>query len=433
MMSADRFIADIVEQHYENAASLWHTRDSAVGASSSFRLSDLVRLDERVEANIDGLRIAAARGWAPSSEELDRNSAGDFFVAGVLALESQSTGKFDEITEQAYAAAARQADEPDQPAYDPWRGLVSALAWVPHSLAAGAIHRLLDTPRPRTRWLGVAACGARRLAGQPNLEAALADPEPLVRARAARTMGELGRRDQHDPLCALLSDEDSDARFWAAWSGTRLGVSSCVPVLSEFARATSPRCDQALELLCRRLAIHDANALVRPLGSAPEWRRTLIRAVGTIGDAIYLPWLVRQAAEPSSARAALASFALITGLTTAEFHAEAPPDTPETVNDDPRDETVVPNDADALPWPDAERLARWWHANQGRFNAGTSYFLGRPKMSAHWLDALTNAPQWLRRMAALELALRMPSETIFEVKARGSAQQQMLRQVNTSN
>ena len=32
----------------------------------------------------------------------------------------------------------------------------------PHAL--GAIERLLDTPRPHTRWLGVAASGARRMA-----------------------------------------------------------------------------------------------------------------------------------------------------------------------------------------------------------------------------------------------------------------------------
>ena len=76
-----------------------------------------------------------------------------------------------------YARAADTASEPYHPAYDPWRGVVSALAWADPSHAVGAIDQLLDTPRPRTRWVGVAACGARRIVQQPGLEAALSDRE----------------------------------------------------------------------------------------------------------------------------------------------------------------------------------------------------------------------------------------------------------------
>ena len=69
---------------------------------------------------------------------------------------------------------------PYDPAYDPWRGLVSALAWVDRVRAVREIGRLLDTPRPGTRWLSIAACGARRMVTQPGLEVAL---------RGSRTAG----------------------------------------------------------------------------------------------------------------------------------------------------------------------------------------------------------------------------------------------------
>jgi uncharacterized protein (TIGR02270 family) len=220
-MAAVNFIPRIVEQHSEDAASLWLIRDNAVRASS-FRLGDLVRLDERVEANLDGLRIAKMRGWTASLDELDQGGAGEFFATAVLAVESGDPGLFDPIIEQAYTRAAKSASDGYQRADDPWRGLVSALAWVGREHATGAIARLLDIPRPRTRWLGVAACGARRTVRQPGLEAALGDSEPLVRARAARTVGELGRTDFRAVLNALLVDADENCRFWAAWSAARL-------------------------------------------------------------------------------------------------------------------------------------------------------------------------------------------------------------------
>src|ERR1700722_18857577 len=103
-MASTNFIPEIVDQHRENATSLWVMRDHAVGPSS-FRLTDLIRLDERVEANIDGLRIAEIGGWSASLDELDQGGAGDFFTAGVLAVESDDADRFDQIIEQAYATA----------------------------------------------------------------------------------------------------------------------------------------------------------------------------------------------------------------------------------------------------------------------------------------------------------------------------------------
>ena len=52
----------IVDQHAEEAAFLWLLRNAAVGAPH-YNLQDLANLDERVEAHIDGLRIAGTPGW----------------------------------------------------------------------------------------------------------------------------------------------------------------------------------------------------------------------------------------------------------------------------------------------------------------------------------------------------------------------------------
>ena len=60
----------------------------------------------------------------------------DFFAAAVLALESGDPGQFDRVIERAYATAEKAPGEPYHTAYDPWRGIVSALAWVDRAHAA---------------------------------------------------------------------------------------------------------------------------------------------------------------------------------------------------------------------------------------------------------------------------------------------------------
>jgi uncharacterized protein (TIGR02270 family) len=427
-MATARFIPEIVDQHQENAVSLWLVRDKAVGASS-FRLADLVKLDERIEASIDGLRIAEPGGWSASHDELEAGGAGGYFVAGILAVESDDPDRFDQIIEQAYASAAKTANEPYHPAYDPWRGLVSALAWVGRTHAAAAIERLLDAPRPRTRWLGVAACGARRWVNQPCLEAALADQEPLVRARGARAIGELGRADCRAKLTTLLTDPNEDCRFWAAWSASRVGFSEGVEALAEFARSAGPRCDRALDLLLRCLPMERAHAFLRQLALQGRFTRTVIRAAGVIGDGTYLPWLVRQASDPSVARVAANSFAVITGadLVANDLDSEPPETVASRPDDDPEHDDVALDDDEGLAWPDAERLGQWWQGNQHRFAAGTAYFRGSPKASTNWVAALSEAPQRQRWTIALELALSRPEVSMFEVRARGDLQQRLLR------
>ena len=311
-MIAAHSIPKIIEQHTEDAASLWLIRDNAVRASS-FRLSEFIRFDERVEAHIDGLRIAEINGWVASLNELEDGGAGEFFVAGVLAVEGGDSGRLGQVIERAYARAAKTASESYHRAYDPWRGLVSAVAWVNRAHAAGVIEWLLDTPRPRTRWLGVAACGARRSVRQYGLKAVLADREPVVRARAARTIGELGKTDCRSELNAMLDDPEDDCRFWAAWSAARLGTTEGLRALTEFARSPGAHCDRALDLLLRLLSTEHANAFLRVLAREHGRRRTLIHAAAVVGDALYIPWLATQARDPSTARISGDAFAMITG------------------------------------------------------------------------------------------------------------------------
>src|SRR5215475_4369136 len=87
-------------QLLEDCGSLWLQRAHQVGAPN-VRLIDLVRLDERVEAHVDALRIARASAGKLALEQLETGLAGGFFAAGVLAIESSDAAPFDNVVERA--------------------------------------------------------------------------------------------------------------------------------------------------------------------------------------------------------------------------------------------------------------------------------------------------------------------------------------------
>ena len=49
-------IPDIVSQHVEEAAFLWLLRSNAI-RQPHYALKDIAKLDDRVEAHLDGLRV----------------------------------------------------------------------------------------------------------------------------------------------------------------------------------------------------------------------------------------------------------------------------------------------------------------------------------------------------------------------------------------
>src|SRR5262245_31976954 len=80
-------IPEIVEQHAEEAAFLWHLRDAATD-QPHYTLRSLAGLERRVEANVDGLRVAGEAGLKIAWHQLDQyGGAGELFTVATLALE----------------------------------------------------------------------------------------------------------------------------------------------------------------------------------------------------------------------------------------------------------------------------------------------------------------------------------------------------------
>ncbi len=78
-------ISAIISQHAEEAALCWSWRDRGA-TQPHYLLSDVVNVDNQLDAHIDGLRVAGDEGWANCQAELRWQEPGEHFVAAVLSL-----------------------------------------------------------------------------------------------------------------------------------------------------------------------------------------------------------------------------------------------------------------------------------------------------------------------------------------------------------
>ncbi len=225
-----------------------------------------------------------------------------------------------------------------------------------------------------------------------------------------------------------MADEDNDIRFSAAWSAALSGDVEAVEVLKRFVVPESPYKETALNGVLRRMKLPAALSFQEFLAESPATLRLAILGAGVIGDPALVPWLMEQMRTPGLARIAGEAFTMITGAdidreelrgTRAEGFEAGP-------NDDPNDDNVA-MDADLdLPWPDIEAVAQWWAKNQGKFRDGVRHILGEPISVEQLRHVLIAGCRRQRAAEALELAIMEPGQPLFNIRAPGFRQQEIV-------
>jgi uncharacterized protein (TIGR02270 family) len=369
-------------------------------------LARLTFLDERVEAHLDGLRLAGEPGWEACTAALAEGEPGAVFTAGVLCAERPEP---DRALLETAAAEPRLA-----------RAFVSALGWSPFPKVRALVHELLAADgAPDLQYLGLAACAVHREDPGPALAAAVSSSHARLRARALRAVGELGRDDLLEALRDGLRASDEPVRFAACWAGAIFDDASAREGLWALAVDGGPFATRACAMAMRRAPPATAAPALVSLGT-----RAALAGAAALGDPSLIPWLLEQTEVPGSARRAGWAVSTITGidLTRQKATRSAPEDFSGGPTDDPEDERVA-MDADAsLPWPEPVALRAIWQAEQGRFKQGTRYLLGERLTPAHLDKVLRSGAQPARAAAAIELRLAQNAGPIFEVRARGSHQ-----------
>lgn len=412
-------IPHIIEQHAEEVAFLWLLRSYATHAPH-YRLKDLAKLDNRVEAHLDGLRIAGPEGWNLCEQALKIGEAGEVFAAAMLALESKSLDRLTRILD--IAAASPEAS----------RGLISAFGWTDRSKLGGTVKHLLDSSVGFHQLIGIAACAMHREYPGPILENLVRDQHVDVplRARALQMVGELKRRELYYELSDCFRHEHAAIRFWAAWSAVLMGNRvEAVEVLKTFALTTAKQLPSALPVLLRAMPLANAHNFLKGLAQYPERQRDVIVGAGIVGDPLYIPWLIKQMEIPELARLAGASFCLVTGadIDYEDLDGNRPEGFESGPSEKPEDENVALDDDENLPWPDPNKVQVWWQRRAHEFQTGIRYLLGAPITEAQCRKVLREGFQRQRAAAALELALINKDGILFEVRAPGWRQELLLK------
>jgi uncharacterized protein (TIGR02270 family) len=415
-------IEAIVEQHAEEAAFLWTVRDRAVH-SPNYSLKDLSALDERVEAHLDGLRVAGQFGWDLCEQALDKEEAGNGFAAAVLALDSGDTGRLHKVLDKSCLALELE------------REVISALGWLPFSKVEGHIQELLGSERREIRRIGIAASAVHRRDTSQLLFQALDDPDPRLRSRALKACGEVGKAGLLPAILPLISDADGACRFFAAWSAARLGDRSpgVLNALCEIAAGHTQYAERALGMALRVMDLQQAKAWHRQLRRDPTQLRTAAIANGIIGDPEAGEYLIDLMDIPAIARVAGEAFSMITGVDLAyeALSRDKPEGFEAGPTDDPEDENVAMDPDENLPWPAPALVAQWWNQHRAQFQAGKRYFRGKEITVQSLREVLVSGNQPERIEAALELALQEPTQPLFEVRARGALQLEELKRWNS--
>ncbi len=409
-------IASVVSQHVEEAAHLRLVRSVLVRAPH-VGLLQLGRIDERIAAHLDGVRVAGEGGTGLARAALDRVDVGSAFTVLVGAVEQRDMATISKVLSLRDAVP------------DVARAAASAVGWVSAADLRGLIKPWLDATDASLQWLALAACGLHRADPGAVLASLVGHADARVRLRALQAAGELGRVDLRDACvdtAAAPQTPPHDALL-AARAALLLGDRAAA-IARTHTMALAPSPHQALAAWLTMLFgdADRARALVSALAkeaAVPSQRRLLIQASGWSGDPKVVPWLLQQMEDLKVSRLAGEAFSSITGADLAKQDLERM-DTdelrklaPSGPTDDPEDDDVALDDDESLPWPKVDAVRAWWSRESSRFTLGERHLLGGRMAPVHLLHVLDVGTQRVRAQAAVLRCVQAVGTPPFNVAA----------------
>ena len=404
---------EIYEQYVDDASFLWVLRSIAV-EQPHYNAADIYELEQRIEAQLDGLMTAVEDAWELCLQALELDGPGEVFTATVIAFRSHDVAKIQKAIEAGLSN--------DKVA----KGLISAMGWLPGKLVHPWIEKFFTSKDLNHKYLALAACSVRRENPGEYLTRILQRDDckqnKRLYGRALRLIGEIRRQDLMPHLSEAINSEQDDIRYWSNWSAILLGNRAAVTNLEPYVFKTGRHQMHAINIAFMVLPMDQARSWISKLAADKGQNRTVIKATGILGDPQAVNWLIEKMREPAEARLAAEAFTLITGIDLEQnkLAAEMPAGIAQHPNDDIEDEDVTLDEDENLPCPNPELVASAW-MNQGQnFIAGQRYFMGKP-ITVDWLkNKRSTGLQRQRHLADLELSL-IGDTPIYNTHTRISA------------
>jgi len=402
---------DIYEQYVDEASFLWVLRSIAV-EQPHYNRFDIYELEQRIDAQLDGLMTSVEVAWEICLEALELEEPGEVFTATIIAFKSHDPGKIQKAIE-----VGLTSDET-------FKGLVSALGWLPEKYVHPWVKKFLTSKDLNHKYLALAICSVRRDNPGEHLNRMLARDDCKehlkLYCRALRLIGELRRQDLMPALQEATTSEEDDIKYWANWSSILLGNTSAVNNLEPYVFKTCVHQKNAINIAFRVLPIEQARVWISKLSSDKEQTRAILRATGVLGDPHAVNWLILKMKESAISKLAAESFTMITGFDLEEYQltGEVPAHIYIQPSDNTEDEDVSLDEDENLMWPDYEKISTFWMHNGSNFISGHRYFLGQNITPEILNDKLNNASQRFRHAAAMELALSNSAMPLQNTRAR---------------
>lgn len=412
-------LLSILEQHLEEVHTLYNQRQDLVHSLSG-TLPDILLLDNRIDANLDGLRCyhnAIDKLLDVLGESVDN---GFIFTASILATETKNT-------ELLKCILAKVESE-----HDSLPGLLSAYSWIPEGFTKALVPRLFSLSTIG-QILALHLCQHHFIRAETQLEWALTQDNVNIQTAGLDTVSTLGLTELLPACRKLLASTDERVAMHAQRTCVLLEQNPS-SLLEAVLRAKPEQQRMALPLLLTCLPLPQAAPFLSTLAKTTEDKRLLLLCAGQLGDPSCIPALLRLMQNAALARIAAFAFSFITGLDLTEHNMEgsAPAEFEAGPTDSPEDDEVASDPDEGLPWPDRDKLAQWWEHNGSTFKPGIRYLMGKEISREHCLDVLETGNQAQRQMAALHLKKMDPAAPLFLIDAPAWRQQARLAQLRHS-
>lgn len=402
---------DIFEQYVTDISFLWVLRSLGV-KQPHYSMDDVADLEQRIDANLDGLMNSLDLAWELCLEALEFEQPGEVFTAAMIAFRSHDIDKIKTVV-----SVGLSNDETV-------KGLISAMGWLPNNLVQDWIQKFLSSKDLEHKYLAVAACSVRREYPGDVLTDILQREDCLahnkLHARVLRLIGELKLTNLRGALDDAVNNDDPEVKFWANWSKLLLGELSAIDQLQSYVESPGSLRHIAIQTVFRVLSIEKGRSWISRLAGDPDQARTVIEATGVLGDPHAVPWLIEKMRAVSTVRLAGEAFSMITGINLERYQLtiEAPDDITVVPNNNPQDEEVGMDEDENLPFADINKVARTWQKHGGKYTVGQRYFMGSIIDAQVLQDKLAEGTQRQRYSAALALALLDTQKPLVNVKAR---------------
>lgn len=356
-------IAPIVTQHAEECAFLWSRRRNEIDGALMGEV-DIGRIDQRLDANIEGLYASGEAAWKAAAERFfDYAEAGELFVISVLALHS---GEPKPIS-TAFELASTLGEEGV-------RAISGAIARTERERLRPHLAGWLDSREPLLRCAGVNALRHQRIDAGKRLEGLLLDRNETVRKRAIKHAGAMKRIDLLPQVSESLAAEDKELRLAAATAICLLGEGRLAhPVLGKLARSSPEIAAAAVDIRLLSTPAVEAKKWLQERLDQKVLQPGAVAAIGVFGNRSIMPWLIAKMRDPHTAFAA--------GLALRDLFEVDFNDT-DLFTIDPASLGKDFEHLEDVTLPIADHVERWWDNGKGPENHPLFLSMRRLKLDA---------------------------------------------------